>query len=170
MTDHVEKNLRSFCAHLLREHGIQFSPDNPIIPSLYVFHKDMELTIQANKAIASQIHEAASRINPKVFNFNNSGEAWKFQMGIAVKWILIGGLVLLFIWVSVWRWSMSNDVDKAERILKEAEQMHELFGRAKRDKAGVYFMDIIEARQGAIHPFMKYRRLNDSTVRIHLGK
>ena len=169
-TDQEEKDLRSYCAFLLKEYGFQFTPDNPVIPALYIIHKEMQLNNQNNKAIASLVEEASSRINPKVFNFNSRGEAWKFQLGMAVKWILSGGLILLFIWVAVWRWSMSNDLDKAGRIIKEAEHMHELLGRAKRDKAGAYFIDFSEAKEGSIRPFMMYRRLDDSTVRVHLGK
>lgn len=170
MTDQEQKDLRSYCAFILREYGFHFSPNDPVVPALYIIHKEMQLNNQNNKAIAGLVKEASSRINPTVFNFNSRGEALKFQLGMAVKWILSGGIILLFIWVAVWRWSMGNDLDKAGRIIKEAEHMRELLGRAKTDKAGAYFIDFTETKEGSIRPFMKYRRLNDSTVRVHLGK
>lgn len=95
MTEKEQRSIRSYCAFLLTEHGIHFSPDDPVIPALYVIHKEMQLNNTNNKAIASEVKEAAAKINPTVSNFNNEAAAYKFQVGIAVKYILIGSLVLL---------------------------------------------------------------------------
>ncbi len=170
MTDREQKNLRSYCADLLKEHGIQFTPDEPIVPPLYVIHKDMELNNRTNKEIASLINEALSRINPKEFNFNSEGAAWKFQMGITLRWGLIGLLVLMLIWVAAWRWSMTNDVDRARIIIGASNNMSVLLKHTKKNNESSYFIDFTAARGDSIRYFVEYERLNPKTVRVYLGR
>ena len=59
-----------------------FRQDDPVIPALYVIHKEMQLSNASNKAIASEV-KAAAKINPTVFHFNNGDAANKFHVGIA---------------------------------------------------------------------------------------
>ena len=170
MTDQEQKDLRSYCAFILNEYGFQFSPNDPVIPALYIIHKEMQLNNQNNKEIASLVKEASSRINPKVFNFNSPGEAWKFQIGIAFKWILSGFLALSLIWVAAWRWSMANDVDRAKIIIESSGNVGELLKGMKKDKTGYYFIDFTAVKGDSIQPFKEYQRLNAKTVRVYLGK
>jgi hypothetical protein len=74
-----QRSIRSYCAFLLDEYGIHFSPDDPVIPALYIIHKEMQLNNTSNKAIASAVKDAAAKINPTVFNFNNENAAYEFQ-------------------------------------------------------------------------------------------
>ena len=108
MTDQEQKDLRSYCAFLLREYGFQFSPNDPVLPALYIIHKEMQLNNQNNKAIASQIQEASSRINSTVFKFYSQEAAWKFQLGITLRWGLIGLFVLIFLGITAWYWSHAH--------------------------------------------------------------
>jgi hypothetical protein len=75
MTEKEQRSIRAYCAFLLNEYGIHFSPDDPVIPALYVIHKEMQLNNTSNKAIASEVKDAAAKINPTVFNFNNENAA-----------------------------------------------------------------------------------------------
>src|SRR5688500_6818166 len=102
MTEKGQRGISFYCAFLLTEYGIDFSPDDPVIPALYVIHKEMQLSNVSNKTIASEIKEAAGQINPTIFHFNNGDAAYKFQVGIAVKYILMGLLVLLFTVTGIW--------------------------------------------------------------------
>ncbi len=170
MTDQEQKDLRSYCAFILNEYGFQYSPNDPAIPVLYIIHREMQLNNQNNKAIASLVKEASSRINPKVFNFNSPGEAWKFQMGVAFKWILIGLLILPLIWIAAWYWSMVNDVDRAKIIIEASGNAGELLKGVKKDKADYYFIDFTAAKGDSIQPFKEYQKLNAKTVRVYLGK
>ena len=169
MTDQ-QKTLRSFCALLLKEHGFPFSEDNPVIPALYVIHKELQLNNQYNKAIASRVEEASSRINPKVFNFNSEQAAWRFQMGITLRWGLIGFLVLMLIWVAAWRWSMANDIDRARIIISASDNMGELLKRTKKNRDGFYSIDFTAAKGDSIRHFVEYEKLNSKTVRVYLGR
>lgn len=170
MTDREQKDLRSYCAFLLEEYGFYIPPNDPVIPALYIIHKEMQLNNQNNKDLASQVKEASSRIHPKEFHFHHPGEAWKFQLGVALKWILSGLLVLLFIWVGVWYWSMVKDVDKARTILEASGRANELLKVIQQDKAGYYFIDFTVSKGDSIQFFKEFRKLNTNTVRVYLGK
>jgi hypothetical protein len=170
MTDQEQKELRFYCAFLLKEYGFQFSPTDPVIPALYIIHKEMQLNNQSNKALASQVKEASSKINPKEFHFHCAGEAWKFQLGIAVKWILTGLIALSFVAVAVWYWSMARDVDRARTIIESSGEVVELLKAVAKDKTGYCFIDFTAAKGDSIRNFKEYRKLNTSTVRVYLGK
>lgn len=170
MTNQEQKNLREYCAFLLVEHGIQLSVNDPVLPALYVIHKEMQLNNQKNQSIASVIQEASSKINPEQFIFHSGDAAWKFQQGVTLRWGIIGGLVVLLTWVAAWYWSMRNDIDKARTVIGVAGNMEELLKVAKADKSGNYFLDFTAATGDSIRHFTEYQKLNAKTVRVYLGK
>jgi hypothetical protein len=170
MTEKEQRNIRSYCGFLLNEYGIHFSSDDPVIPALYVIHKEMQLNNSSNKAIASEVKDAAAKINPTVSNFNNEDAAYKFQVGIAVKYILIGSLVLLFTVAGIWYWSMVNNVDEAKTIVEASGDMGGLMKRVKKDSDGFYVIDFTAAKGDSIHHFTEYQKLDPRTVRVYVGK
>ena len=170
MTEQEQKSIRSYCAFLLTEYGIHFSPDDPVIPALYVIHKEMQLSTKNNKAIASDIKEAAAKINPTVFHFNNGDAAYKFHVGIAVKYILIGSLILFFALAGIWYWSMTNNVDQAKAIIEASESMGKLMKRVKKDDEGFFVIDFTAAKGDSIQRFTEFQKLDTKTVRIVIGK
>ena len=170
MTDKEQRSIRAYCAFLLNEHGIHFSPDDPVIPALYVIHQEMQLNNTTNKAIASEVKEAAAKIKPTVFNFNNEDAAYQFQVGIAVKYIMIGSLVLLLTIAGIWYWSMVNDVDQAKIIVEASGNMGELLRRVKKDKEGLYVIDFTAAKGDSIQRFKEFVQFDAKTVRIVVGK
>jgi hypothetical protein len=170
MTDKEQKDLRSYCAFMLKEYGFDFPPSDPVVPALYVIHKEMQFNNESNQAIASQVKEAASKINNTAFHFNSADAAFKFQLGIAVKWMLIGILLLLFLVVSIWYWSLVNNVDEAKAIIQSAGNMGELIKRVKKDNEGYLFIDFIEAKGDSIQRFKEFEKLDAKTVRIYVGQ
>jgi hypothetical protein len=170
MTDQEQKDLRAYCAFLLKEYGFHISPHDPIIPALYIIHKEMQRTNQNSNALASQVKEATLRINPKQFHFQYPGEAWKFQLGATVKWILIGFIILLFTWVGVWYWSMKKDIDQARTIMEVSGRKSELMKATQKNKDGYYFIDFTEQKGDSIQNFKEFRKLNAKTVRVYLGR
>lgn len=170
MTEKEQRSIRAYCALLLDEYGIHFSPDDPVIPALYVIHKEMQLNNTSNKAIASEVKDAAARIKPTVFNFNNENAAFKFQVGIAVKYILIGSLVLLFTVAGIWYWSMVNNIDQAKTIVETSGTVGELMKRVKKDQEGFYVIDFTAAKGDSIQRFKEFVQVNERTVRIVVGK
>lgn len=170
MTSQEQKELRSYCAFLLKEYGFQFSPSDPVIPALYIIHKEVQLNNQNNKALATQVKVAASQISPQVFHFNVKGEAWKFQLGIAVKRFLYGLLVLLLLGIAAWTWSMANDIYKAKVILHASDNLGGLVKQVKKNEAGYFFIDFTAAQGDSIQHFTEFQKLNAKTVRVFLGK
>lgn len=169
MTQHEQKELRTYCAFLLKEYGFQFSTHDPVIPALYTIHKEVEVLRQSNRELASLITQAASKINPVAFHFNHKGEAWRFQMGIAIKWVSFGLLLALFAWIGVWYWSMKNEIDHARMMNETFETTGQLNKRVKKQD-GIYFIDFNAAKGDSTKYFTEFRKLNASTVRVYLGK
>lgn len=170
MTDQEQKELRSYSALLLEKFGFNIPPSDPILPPLYILHKETELGIQSNKELARLIQEALSKMNPKEFRFYNEEAAWSFQKGITIRWGVIGSLIVLLVWAAVWYWTMTNDVDKAKRIVEVAEPIKELLNRATTDNSGRHFIDFTLKTEGPIQPFKEFVKIDNTTVRIYLEK
>src|SRR5687768_13680177 len=170
MTEKEQRSIRAYCAFLLDEHGIHFSPDDPVIPALYVIHKEMQLNNTTNKAVGAELRDAAAKINPTVFQFNNGDAAYRFHVGIAVKYILIGSLVLLFTVAGIWYWSMVNNVDQARTIVETSGTVGELMKRVKKDDEGFYVIDFTAAKGDSVQRFKEFLQLDAKTVRIVVGK
>jgi hypothetical protein len=170
MTDKEQKDLRAYCAFLLKEYGFHISPSDPIIPALYIIHKEMQLTTQSNRSLASLIKEASASINPKQYHFQYPGEAWKFQLGIALRWSLMGLSAALMAWVGIWYWSMVKDIEKARMIIEVSGPAGKLIKAMQKDESGYYFIDFTAPKGDTIQNFKEFRKLNPKTVRVYLGK
>lgn len=170
MTDKEQKDLRAYCAFLLKEYGFHISPSDPIIPALYIIHKEMHHSIQSSKTLASLIKEASASINPTQYHFQYPGEAWKFQLGIALKWFLMGLIAVLLTSVGVWYWSMVKEIDKARMIIEASGPAGELVKAVQKDEDGYYFIDFTAPKGDSIRGFKEFRKLNVKTVRVYLGK
>jgi hypothetical protein len=170
MTDKEQKDLRSYCAFILKEYGFDIPSSDPVIPALYIIHKEMQLNNESNKAIVLQVKEAAAKINPTVFNFNSEGAAYKFQLGIAIKWLLCGGLIALLLTIAAWHWSNMNKVEQAKNIVQNSGKAGELLKLVKKDDEGFYFIDFT-AHKGDSTVFLKeFRKIDAKTVRIYLAR
>lgn len=170
MTDQEQKDLRFYCAFILKEYGFHFPPNDPVIPALYIMHKEMQLNNKNNNAIASLIKEASAQINPKVFHFDSPGEAWKFQMGVTLRWILVGLIVLVLIWTGIWFWSRVNDVKRAKTIIEASDKLNELIKHVQKNNDGYYFIDFTVAKGDSVQSFKEYQKLDSKSVRVYLGK
>jgi ribosomal protein S6 len=91
-------------------------------------------------------------------------------VGIAVKYILIGSLVLLFTVAGIWYWSMVSNVDQAKTIVETSGSMGELIKRVKKDDEGFYVIDFTAAKGDSIQRFKEFLQLDAKTVRIVVGK
>jgi hypothetical protein len=170
MTDKEQKDLRIYCAFLLKEYGFHISPNDPIIPALYIIHREMQLTTQSNRSLASLVKEASASINPTQYHFQYPGEAWKFQLGIALKWFFVGLIAVLLVWAGVWYWSMVKDIDKARIIIEASGPAGELIKAMQKDEDGYYFIDFTAPKGDSVRGFKEFRKLNVKTVRVYLGK
>ncbi|MBL0742099.1 hypothetical protein [Chryseolinea lacunae] len=166
----LKRDLRSYCAFLIKEYGIIYPPTDPVIPALFAIHKDMQLNNQKNADIAFRIHEAAAKVEPRVFQLNSFKAAFGFQLGIAAKWTLWGGMLLGFAWLATWVWSINADLKKAKMIIESSKKTVELIQKVRIDNAGYYYIDFVAAKRGTIKNFHEFTKVDKNTVRVYLGK
>ncbi|MBX2970089.1 MAG: hypothetical protein KF803_12025 [Cyclobacteriaceae bacterium] len=174
MTDKEQRDLRAYCAFLLKEYGFQLTPTDPVMPALYIIHREMEHNSSSNRELAQQVRKAAEKIKPQVFHFNVAGEAWKFQLGAAVKWLVGGLIILLFLGLAAGYWSTTSKVKQANAIMEAHGYMHQLMEQVKKDESGYYYVDFTSAmgntKADSTERFKKFQILNAKTVRVYLGK
>ena len=170
MTNQEQKELRSYCSFLMKEYGFAFSTNDPVIPALYIIHKEMQLNNENNKAIASQVEKASSKVNPKVFHFNSPGEAWKFQLGFALNWITISLPPLFVVWIVGWYWSIKEDIEQARLLIHASDNISVLTKRVKKHQDGYYFIDFTSASKDSAQHFTEFQKLNAKTIRVYVGR
>lgn len=164
MTENERIELREYCAKLLKKYGFDFVPTDPALPAIYVIHKEMQECIDVNRKFAKEVENASSKINPKVFHFNHAGEAWKFQLAMALKWILCGGLLGLSAVIGIWYWSLSNDIDRARAIIKTHDNLSQMAAIAEKNRDGSYFVDLSEARGDTVQHFRENKQKESSDI------
>lgn len=169
-TDSEHKELRSYCASLLDQFGFEYKTTDPIIPTMFIMQKQSEANTEANREIAAEIKKVAEKISPKVFNFYGQNEAWKFQVGIAVKWVLFSLPVIVVIWIAAWWWSMVSDIEQAKTIISWSGNIGILANRVQKTNDGSFFIDFSKDRGDSTRHFYEYRIVNKSTLRVFLGK
>src|SRR5260221_5214573 len=162
MTDQEQRNLRSYSASLLEEHGFQFPVNDPVLPALYIIYKEMESNNQTNKAIASLVKEALSKVNPKEFKFYSEEAAWQFQMGITFRRVLLGILVAFSVWGLVLLWP------KVKTLIQT--RSNKLLERMQRDRNGYYYIDFAAAKGKSAKDFEEFKMIDSKTVRVYLSK
>lgn len=157
MTEQEQKDIRNYCAFLQQEYGFDFSPSDPVIPALFVIHKEVQSSNTKSEKLSNLVKDAAAKINPTVFHFNQQGEAWKFQLGITIRWIAIGLILSLIIWGAAWHCYIEKDVARAREAVNVSEAIKKLLTQTRRDSKGNYYID-----------FVDFQKLNAKTVRIYL--
>jgi hypothetical protein len=170
MTDQERRDLRSYCAFLHKEYGFHFSTDNPAIPTLYVIHKELQRSIETNNKMTVKVEGAISKMNPTIFQFYSEAAAFKFQLGIAIKWFISGLIILLFVAAGGLHWSNVNNVDEAKMIIQSHKNIAELMRRVKKDDEGNFFIDFKAAKGDSNKYFSEFKKLDAKTVRVYVGK
>lgn len=162
--------MRNYSAFLLKEYGFDIPLNDPVMPALYIIHKEMELTNRSNKAIASEVKDAASKINPTIFHFNHEDAAFKFQLGIGVRWFLYGCIIAVVAVICAWHWSNVNKVEEAENIVRNSGKLGEMLKLVKKDDEGFYIIDFKAAKADSIVFLKEFRKMDAKTVRIYLAR
>ena len=170
MTDKEQREMRDYSAFLLKEYGFDIPLNDPVMPALYIIHKEMEATNQSNKVIASQVNEAASKINPTVFHFNNEDAAFKFQLGIGVRWLLYGCIIAVVAAIGARYWSNVNKVEEAKSIVRNSGKRGEMLKLVKKDHEAFYIIDFKAANADSIVFLKEFRKMDAKTVRIYLSR
>jgi hypothetical protein len=171
MTEKEQKELRNYCAFMLTEYGFDFAPTDPVIPALYVIHRELRTHSGSNDRVAAEIKNVAGKINSRIYNFSGPGEAWKFQLAGSLKWLFLGLSINLFLWIAFKWWSAKNDLAEAQRIIQSSERINiHLLNNVKKDTDGFMFLEFTEAKGNSIKNFIEYEKINSKTVRVYLGQ
>ncbi len=171
MNDKEERELRNYCAWLLKEYGFNFPPTDPVLPALYVIHRQMMAARKSNETLAEQFKDATKSLAPVVYNFSQPGEGWKFQAAASIRWA-VGGLSLVAIsWIAFVWWQARNDHANAKLIIDSASVIEStLMQSAKRDSDGYLYLEFTEATGNKIKNFTEYDEIAHGKVRVYLGK
>jgi hypothetical protein len=171
MTTQEEKELRNYCAWLLKEYGFRFPPSDPVLPALYVIHREMESTKKVSEGVIKQLNELIKNMKPTVYAFNQPGEAWKFQMAQGIKWfIIISGFFL-----ASWGWYVSllasGRIEQAKIVLDYLPRIEkELLPLIRKDDEGFLFLEFNKPNRNEIMNFTEFEKLPNGKVRVYLGK
>lgn len=170
MTDDEIRALRSYSAFILKAYGFQMPPDDPVLPALYIIHREMQLNNKVNKAVGEQIAQAASNLRGKSYHFNVPGESFKYQIAAAVKYLAIGLITLAFCAVGVWFWALKNEINTARDVIQTSGKARMLLERMKKDREGFYFIEFKSSKGNSIANFHEFEWIDKETVRVYLGK
>ena len=146
----------------------------PIMYSISRAGKSTDLRlIEANRLLEETrllVKDLARTVKPKTYNFDK-GEAWKWQIGIAVKILIIVCCFLVILWSGYFWWLSKYDLKKANRIISVAPFVEKNFLlRVKQDKEGYYFIEFQEAKTNSVKYFTEYEKLKEGKVRVYVGK
>lgn len=171
MTDQEQKEVRAYCAHLLKNHGIDISPNDPIVPALFIIHKEMQQSTRSNQAIAALLRDQYIKSKGKSFHFHVAGEASKFQNAVTIRYALVTGTMLIGLLIGFVWWSNQNDVARAEIVLDAAQPIgRELTKLINKDDEGFYYLELKRPTDGRIQNYTEFNQLNDSTIRVYFGR
>lgn len=171
MTENEQKELRNYCAYMLKEYGFDFAPSDPVIPALYVIHQEILSNKKSNDAITTEIKLAAGRMNSQIYHFNSPGEGWRFQIAASLKWLFIGLSFDLLLWICLIWWNSFNNVEEARKVIQSAGRINsELLKSVQLDSDGFFFLEFKEAPGVSIKNFIEFERVNSKTVRVYLGQ
>ncbi len=171
MTESELKLLRKYCAHVLTDYGFDFSPDDPIVPSLYTIHRELNANKEGNKALAKSVQDALTKINPTVYNFNNRGEALLFKIGELIKWVVIGTGTIIIIWICNFWWRQHHDVERARNIIDGSAAITKiLHENIRKNDQGYLYIPFEKHFGDSINFFSEYEEFKDGSVRVYIGK
>lgn len=171
MTEQQEKKIREFAAYLLGKHGFERGVLDPVLPVLYIIHKENSDLLDEARKISSQLQIGYEKFNPKSYTFYDDSAAWKFSLAGTLKWLWIG-LTLIIIWWSGYFWWLQRvDVKTAQLVLKTADSITlELVQRVKKDKDGYFYLEFTKPKNNSIQFFSEYSQLGDKKIRVYVGK
>lgn len=158
-----------------RKYGVRLSENDEMLPILHFIFDAGKLTTQRlndtstliNRA-EKIINEAASKMNSKVYHFKE-GDAFKWQIGIAFKVILIMGSIILTGW-SIYYWIDAYKMKKkSEAIIRAVPFIENVNVRVNQE--GYHFIEFLPPKQKSkVQFYTDYELQKDGTIRIYIGK
>ncbi|MBS1681673.1 MAG: hypothetical protein JST48_08170 [Bacteroidetes bacterium] len=171
MNEREEKKLRQFSSHLLNDYGFEISQSDPVLPALYLVHRELTDNKIGNEEVAKTLKIVLEKLNPTVYNFNGYGEAWKFKMAESMRWLFAGLSIVLAIFACLIWWRQNNDVSRAREIISASSGVHRLLMMAtERNENGFIYIELSKAKGRFVENFTQYHEIKTDTIRIYFGK
>jgi len=166
-----EKLLREYCGHLLVNYGFEILPSDPILPALYIINRELSSNVNANNNVAMSMQEALKRLSPTVYNFNTTGEGWKFALASSLKWLFIGLSIIGVVGVCNLWWRQYNDVSISRNIIMQSPYISsEILKRIKKNEEGFLYLEFKKSDDAIITSAEEYDQVSKSTIRVYFGR
>lgn len=171
MTPSEQKELRDYSAHLMKSYGFDIPYTDPVMPALFVIHKEMSSTRIGNERLIGTITEAVKKLNVEGHRIATPGEAWKFQIAASVKWIALSISTMMIMLVLFAIIKANKKVEQAEKILDASPAVSSNFLKnVMKDSEGFYYLEFSEATGSKVKYFVEYDKVGNGKVRVYLGK
>ena len=180
MSGEEKLKIRDFSAHLLKEWGFDFPPEDPVMPALYVFHKENEVLRKANEKLQKEVQDGngklsadikkiVSSLQPVTYNFSTKGEAWKFKVAGVLPWLIGGMFFIITLWsVGHYLKIVVQEQNKTLIIKKLNVIDQQILPSLKIDNDGDLYLEASSMKDTiGINEFVL---LNNGKVRVYLGR
>jgi hypothetical protein len=170
MTEKEERDLRKYCAFILEKYGFQIAPTDPVIPALYIIHREFLSSRKSNEQIAESLQNMLSKVKT-VNNFNVPGEAWRFQLVKSIKLLWAGLTLVMLFWAYLFWLDLSDEVEKAKLIITTSDRVSStMLKRVKKDSEGYLYIDFEKPTGNSVRSFYEFDKIDDRLVRVYLGR
>lgn len=173
----IQRERVRFIDEYERTYGKRPSEDDEMLPIMHFIFSAGKAT-QAKLAdteklilkLEESINDSSKITNSPTYNFSD-GEAMKWQIGIALKiLIVISGFTALGWSIYFW-WDANDKVEKADKIVLSAPVIEEkLLPQIQIDGSGYYFLEFKRPQKSSVNFFTEYHLMNDGSVRVYLSK
>lgn len=171
MTPGEQKELRDYSAHLMKSYGFDIPYTDPVMPALFIIHKEMSSAKVGNERLTATITEAVKKLNVESHRIAPPGEAWKSHLAASVKWIALSISMMLIMFILLAIIETDEKVEQAEKILEASPAVSANFLKnVLKDSEGFYYLEFSEATGSRVKYFVEYDKVGNGKVRVYLGK
>ncbi len=173
----TEKDRLAFADYFESQYGKRLSINDEMLPLLHYMFKVNQSTVsrlaKTEKILENTqkiVNDVVLKANPKTYHFS-SGEAFRWQLGITLKYAFwIAGIMIIF-WSSYFWWAAHRDIKNAELILSAAPVVEQtLLHQIDADRNGFLFLEFKRPKGTLVENFTEFNVIDEETIRIYLGR
>lgn len=173
----IQRERVRFIDEYERTYGKRPSEDDEMLPIMHFIFSAGKAT-QAKLAdteklilkLEESINDSSKISHSPTYNFSD-GEALKWQIGIALKvMVIICGFIAAGWSIYFW-WDANDKVAKADKIILSAPVIEgKLLPQVRIDESGYCFLEFKRPQKSSVNFFKEYHLMNDGSVRVYLSK
>jgi hypothetical protein len=157
-----------------RKYGVRISEKDEMLPIMhYIYTAGLE-SVAKLRQIEKLVAKVDKSLNEPAFSRTQivlqDGEAWSWQVGIAVKILLltIGILGSITVCSIIVNWSSAKKEEAAAIIEAAPIIQKDLLKRVEVDIKGNHFLRFVPDRGNGVELFKEYQLQKDSSIHIYL--